>query len=166
LLGGRGGHHDDGAGGGGMLGATFHPSPSSDGWATGEFSSSTASPEPTYSAGGGQGHERSPSGSTEEQTSGPQDERNKTGEPGRECTDGVEEEGRERGCRLGHGRRDGIGEDSAKIGEYAGFDKYELWELGGRDCQGRHDGRGGWVRGTHCLHELPDNEHPVVATRP
>jgi hypothetical protein len=67
LLGGHGGHHDDGAGGGGMLGAAFHPSPSSDGWATGEFSSSTASPEPAYSAGG---HERSPSGSTEEQPAG------------------------------------------------------------------------------------------------
>ena len=35
-----------GAGQGGAEGAAFHTSPSSDGWATGEFSSSTASPEP------------------------------------------------------------------------------------------------------------------------
>ncbi|KIJ49400.1 hypothetical protein M422DRAFT_246490 [Sphaerobolus stellatus SS14] len=32
-------------------GTSFHPSPSSDGWATGEFSSSTASPEPMHETG-------------------------------------------------------------------------------------------------------------------
>ena len=63
LLGGHAGR-EDGAGAGGLLGASFHPSPSSDGWGTGGFSSSATSPEPTYS---GQSHDQSPAGSTEEQ---------------------------------------------------------------------------------------------------